>query len=124
MAIKNVMALVLIFQTRHQMKGLTAVCGTISDSKFYFLGLFQGQKTSFTSCHSNRPDRWEGSGLHSGAGVHEESPGNRERTQMYEHTELVVSFLKSKSCPSNFQHNPGFMTSTKKLTKNSSSLMF
>lgn len=123
MIIKSVMALVLIFQTQHQMKGLTAVCGTVSDSKFYFLVLFQGQKTSFTSCHSNRSDRWEGSGLHSGAGVHEESPGNRKRTQTYEHR-TVVSVLEVKSCPSNFQHNPGFMVSTKKLTKNSSSLMF
>lgn len=96
MIIKSVMALALIFQTQHQMKTLTAVCGTISDSNFYFLGLFQGQKTSFTSCHSNRSDRWEGSGLHSGAGVHEESPGNRERTQTYEHTELVVSVLEVK----------------------------
>lgn len=37
---------------------------------------------------------------------------------------LSALFLKSKSGPSNFQHNPGFMMSTKKLTKNSSSLMF
>lgn len=81
------------------MKGLTAVCGTISDSKFYFLGLLQGQKTSFTSCHSNRSDRWEGSGLHSGAEVHEESPGSRERTQKYEHTELVISVLEVKIMP-------------------------
>lgn len=57
------------------------------------------KQVSLHATQTGQIDRWEGSGLASGAGVHEESPGNRERIQMYEPTEHVFSVLEVKIMP-------------------------
>lgn len=59
MVIKNVMALVLIFQTRHQMEGLTAVCAGLYQIA-NFISLYCSKDRKQVSLHGTQTGQIDG----------------------------------------------------------------